>query len=38
MDLGVAALLILRSDLVARLSLSSHRRAVVTPEQHPLDA
>ena len=38
MYLGVAAFLILRSDVVARLSISSHRRAPATPEQHPLDA
>jgi hypothetical protein len=38
MYLGVAAFLILRSDVVARLSLSSHRRAAAIPEQHPLDA
>jgi hypothetical protein len=38
MYLGVAAFLILRSDVVVRLSMSSHRRVPATPEQHPLDA
>jgi hypothetical protein len=37
MYLGVAAFLIFRSDVVARLSVSSHRRAVSIPGKHPLD-
>jgi hypothetical protein len=38
MYLGVAALLILRSDVLARLSLIAHRRASAAPEKHPLDS